>query len=124
MDGDRDHNVFEALGLDPPEKREEPDPTSEPFLGVYVDFSEDIDVFVALGCSPLPDKPQSDPKPPSPKRVRRWASFEAQWEDEEKYWKQKEKEWKEKSQQTLLYDEPLYTEDDPFDTGPRSVPHR
>lgn len=121
-----DFNVWECLGLDPPTQ----ETTIEYELRIgppVVDDSEDVDIFEALEGRLVPYKSPvvEEAKPTTtPKMARRFASFEARWKDEERYWKQREKEWKEKSQQSLFFDESLYCEDDPFDTGPYSVPHR
>jgi hypothetical protein len=118
MSGDCD--IFESLGLDPPNPAREPD---EVCTGIVYNDSEDVDVFVALGLDPLPNQPVVDPLPEKkPKRVRRMSSFEAAWEPAERYAKMLA--WRERSAKTLLFDEPLYDEGDPYDREPHCRPLR
>ena len=115
-----DNDIFENLGLNPLEPERCP-PGEQPSEGITTDSTEVADIFDEFGFGPTPGKPL-EPGPEKPKRVRRMSSFEKAWEPSERLAKRLE--WKERSAKSLLFDEPLNNEGDPYERDIHSRPHR
>jgi hypothetical protein len=118
MDGD--YNVFECLGQNPPKREEAREPVVAPLP------SEDVDLFAQFGMqAPEQQVPTPEAKPRKrPATTRFQKEFEELWRPIETFWKQQEAKRKAQSSPTLMWDEPLYPESDPYEWDLHSTPHR